>query len=163
MTILLVIGVNPLQTTLLQLGIVSGRVALLLRSTEIHPVLLRFVFLNKTPSGVLPPSPFKGSAPGRGKKERSSKWCSHLLWNSSKQVMSSSTLAWKYILSSTLVRAVFGFHSRLSLKYAFPSLSLPLLPCSSLSLPPAFYLSLPFLPRATCSSTCNMGSRLQSA
>jgi hypothetical protein len=43
MTIPLVIGVNPLQTTLLQLGIVSGRVALLPRSTEIHPVLLRFV------------------------------------------------------------------------------------------------------------------------
>ncbi len=43
MTIPLVIGVNPLQTTLMQLGIVSGRVALLLRSAEIHPVLLRFV------------------------------------------------------------------------------------------------------------------------
>ena len=38
MTIPLVIGVNPLQTTLLKLGIVSGRVALLLRSAEIHPV-----------------------------------------------------------------------------------------------------------------------------
>jgi hypothetical protein len=33
-----VIGVNPLQTTLLELGIVSGRVALLLRSAEIQPV-----------------------------------------------------------------------------------------------------------------------------
>ena len=38
MTIPLVIGVNPLQTTLLELGIVSGRVALLLRSAEIQPV-----------------------------------------------------------------------------------------------------------------------------
>ena len=43
MAISIVIGVDPKQTTLLQLGIVSGRVALLLRSTEIHPVLLRFV------------------------------------------------------------------------------------------------------------------------
>ena len=43
MIISIVIGVNPMQTTLLQLGIVSGRVALLLRSTEIQPVLLRFV------------------------------------------------------------------------------------------------------------------------
>ena len=34
----LVIGVNPLQTTLFKLGIVSGRVALLLRSAEIQPV-----------------------------------------------------------------------------------------------------------------------------
>ena len=39
MTISIVNGVNPLQTTLLQLGIVSGRVALLLRSAEIQPVL----------------------------------------------------------------------------------------------------------------------------
>ena len=38
-----VIGVNPLQTTLLGLGIVSGRVALLLRSAEIQPVSDRFV------------------------------------------------------------------------------------------------------------------------
>ena len=38
-----VIGVNPLQTTLLELGIVSGRVALLLRSAEIQPVFPRFV------------------------------------------------------------------------------------------------------------------------
>ena len=43
MTIPLVIGVNPLQTTLLELGIVSGRVALLLRSAEIQPVFGRFV------------------------------------------------------------------------------------------------------------------------
>jgi hypothetical protein len=43
MTIPLVNGVNPLQTTLLELGIVSGRVALLLRSAEIQPVFLRFV------------------------------------------------------------------------------------------------------------------------
>ena len=57
MTIPLVNGVNPLQTTLLQLGIVSGRVALLLRSTEIHPVLLRFVkdpFTGIRPSSLLP-------------------------------------------------------------------------------------------------------------
>jgi hypothetical protein len=61
MTIPLVIGVNPLQTTLLQLGIVSGRVALLLRSTEIHPVLLRFVSaLRGNPS-----LPFQGITPGR--------------------------------------------------------------------------------------------------
>ena len=37
MTIPLVNGVNPLQTTLFELGIVSGRVALLLRSAEIQP------------------------------------------------------------------------------------------------------------------------------
>ena len=43
MTISLVNGVNPLQTTLLELGIVSGRVALLLRSAEIQPVFGRFV------------------------------------------------------------------------------------------------------------------------
>lgn len=43
MTISLVNGVNPLQTTLLELGIVSGRVALLLRSAEIQPVFRRFV------------------------------------------------------------------------------------------------------------------------
>ena len=42
MTISLVNGVNPLQTTLLELGIVSGRVALLLRSAEIQPVFGRF-------------------------------------------------------------------------------------------------------------------------
>jgi hypothetical protein len=38
-----VTGVNPLQTTLLELGIVSGRVALLLRSAEIQPGFDRFV------------------------------------------------------------------------------------------------------------------------
>ena len=43
MTIPLVIGVNPLQTTLVELGIVSGRVALLLRSAEIQPLFVRFV------------------------------------------------------------------------------------------------------------------------
>ena len=43
MTISLVNGVNPLQTTLLELGIVSGRVALLLRSAEIQPLFGRFV------------------------------------------------------------------------------------------------------------------------
>ena len=39
------IGVNPLQTTELERGIVSGRVALLLRSAEIQPPFLRFVTL----------------------------------------------------------------------------------------------------------------------
>ena len=43
MEIPLVIGVNPLQTTLFELGIVSGRVVLLLRSAEIQPVFVRFV------------------------------------------------------------------------------------------------------------------------
>ena len=43
MTILLVNGVNPLQTTLLELGIVSIRVALLLRCAEIQPGFGRFV------------------------------------------------------------------------------------------------------------------------
>ena len=43
MKIPFVTGVNPLQTTLLELGIVSGRVALLLRSAEIQPVFDRFV------------------------------------------------------------------------------------------------------------------------
>ena len=43
MKITFVTGVNPLQTTLLELGIVSGRVALLLRSAEIQPVFDRFV------------------------------------------------------------------------------------------------------------------------
>ncbi len=38
MTISLVDGVNPLQTTSLELGAVSGRVALLLRSAEAQPV-----------------------------------------------------------------------------------------------------------------------------
>ncbi len=42
MSISIVNGVNPLQTTLLELGIVSGRVALLLRSAEIQPVFGRF-------------------------------------------------------------------------------------------------------------------------
>ena len=53
MTIPLVNGVNPLQTTLLELGIVSGRVALLLRSAEIQPVFVRFSlkwFIHFTPS-----------------------------------------------------------------------------------------------------------------
>jgi hypothetical protein len=36
------IGVNPLQTTWLEPGIVSGRVALLLRSAEIQPWFGRF-------------------------------------------------------------------------------------------------------------------------
>lgn len=67
-----VIGVNPLQTTLLQLGIVSGRVALLLRSTEIHPVLLRFVIKKRQQrsihlhvSAALLAFFFASAAPGR--------------------------------------------------------------------------------------------------
>jgi hypothetical protein len=45
----------------MQLGIVSGRVALLLRSTEIQPVLLRFV------SGLRanPLPPLRETRPGR--------------------------------------------------------------------------------------------------
>ena len=43
MTIPFVNGVNPLQTTLLELGIVSIRVALLLRCAEIQPGFGRFV------------------------------------------------------------------------------------------------------------------------
>lgn len=43
------IGVNPLQTTELERGIVSGRVALLLRSAEIQPPFLRFVTLFSSP------------------------------------------------------------------------------------------------------------------
>lgn len=54
MTISLVDGVNPLQTTLLELGIVSGRVALLLRSAEIQPVFGRFV-----PNGIRHSPPLK--------------------------------------------------------------------------------------------------------
>ena len=50
-----VIGVNPLQTTLLELGIVSGRVALLLRSAEIQPVFDRFVTDIRLSSSPLPP------------------------------------------------------------------------------------------------------------
>ena len=46
MTIPNVIGVNPLQTTLLELGIVSGRVALLPRSAEIQPGFVDLFFPN---------------------------------------------------------------------------------------------------------------------
>jgi hypothetical protein len=53
MTIPPVIGVNPLQTTLLELGIVSGRVALLLRSAEIQPVFKDLY--NMDPPWVHPP------------------------------------------------------------------------------------------------------------
>jgi hypothetical protein len=57
MTIPIVNGVNPLQTTLLELGIVSGRVALLLRSAEIQPVFedLSFEWFIHSP---LPPVRF---------------------------------------------------------------------------------------------------------
>ena len=53
------IGVNPLQTTWLERGTVSGRVALLLRSAEIQPLFGRFVRLDlqgsnhSLPGGVL--------------------------------------------------------------------------------------------------------------
>lgn len=43
------IGVNPLQTTWLEHGIVSGRVALLLRSAEIQPLFGRFSDWIQTP------------------------------------------------------------------------------------------------------------------
>ena len=56
-----VIGVNPLQTTLLELGIVSGRVALLLRSAEIQPVFDRFVTDIQRLS--IPPPPDKNTGP----------------------------------------------------------------------------------------------------
>lgn len=89
MTIPLVIGVNPLQTTLLQLGIVSGRVALLLRSTEIHPVLLRFVLGLPTGSPPLPSfitqNSREGSKVAYHKAATSSKWvntCLHAYYGS---------------------------------------------------------------------------------
>ena len=63
MTIPLVIGVNPLQTTLFELGIVSGRVALLLRSAEIHPVFVRFVTALR---GTPPPLSIKWLQGGGG-------------------------------------------------------------------------------------------------
>ena len=63
MTISLVNGVNPLQTTLLELGIVSGRVALLLRSAEIQPVFGRFV--TEWHSPFTPQLPWSGFATGR--------------------------------------------------------------------------------------------------
>ena len=65
MTIPLVIGVNPLQTTLFQLGIVSGRVALLLRSAEIQPVLVRFVSALRGNPSLL----FLVIAPGRAEQK----------------------------------------------------------------------------------------------
>lgn len=62
MTIPIVNGVNPLQTTLLELGIVSGRVALLLRSAEIQPVFGRF-----STNGIrhFPSLPWSTNATGR--------------------------------------------------------------------------------------------------
>ncbi len=62
MSIPLVNGVNPLQTTLLELGIVSGRVALLLRSAEIQPLFLRFVLEYHS---VFTPTPCQLLATGR--------------------------------------------------------------------------------------------------
>jgi hypothetical protein len=67
MTIPLVIGVNPLQTTLFELGIVSGRVALLLRSAEIHPVFVRFVSALRGNPPSLRASKLQG---GQAKKKR---------------------------------------------------------------------------------------------
>jgi hypothetical protein len=61
MTISIVNGVNPLQTTLLELGIVSGRVALLLRSAEIQPVFGRFSMNGISHS----PPPWLANATGR--------------------------------------------------------------------------------------------------
>ena len=65
MLIPLVIGVNPLQTTLFELGIVSGRVVLLLRSAEIQPVFVRFVpnrFGDSPPSLLVKCSSREGAA-----------------------------------------------------------------------------------------------------
>ena len=66
MTIPIVNGVNPLQTTLLELGIVSGRVALLLRSAEIQPVFedLSFEWFIHSPPPL--PSLSTWKAIGRG-------------------------------------------------------------------------------------------------
>ena len=61
MTIPIVNGVNPLQTTLFELGIVSGRVALLLRSAEIQPGFVRFSTKDgEASSSVLPLPPSLG-------------------------------------------------------------------------------------------------------
>jgi hypothetical protein len=48
------IGVNPWQTTLLDLGSVSSRVALLPRSAELQPLILRFVFTSPSCSPNCP-------------------------------------------------------------------------------------------------------------
>jgi hypothetical protein len=77
MTISIVNGVNPLQTTLLELGIVSIRVAVLLRCAEIQPGFGRFVLngLSIHPLSIPPlicylgslhsfqPTPFKRPSP----------------------------------------------------------------------------------------------------
>jgi hypothetical protein len=55
MTISIVNGVNPLQTTLLELGIVSIRVAVLLRCAEIQPGFGRFVLNGLSIHPPLPP------------------------------------------------------------------------------------------------------------
>jgi len=62
MTIPFVNGVNPLQTTLAELGIVSVRVALLLRSAEIQPV---FEDLSSNTIRYSPQSPCPEFATGR--------------------------------------------------------------------------------------------------
>jgi hypothetical protein len=64
MTISNVIGVNPLQTTLLELGIVSGRVALLLRSAEIQPVFEDFT--NDISYIICPPQNNSNASPLKG-------------------------------------------------------------------------------------------------
>lgn len=54
------IGVNPLQTTWTEHGIVSGREALLLRSAEIQPLLPRFsdwTFVTESPNPPTTPFP----------------------------------------------------------------------------------------------------------
>ena len=56
------IGVNPLQTTGLERGTVSGRVALLLRSAEIQPSFVRFVSDWNTPFQSPPIHCYKGGS-----------------------------------------------------------------------------------------------------
>ena len=73
-----VIGVNPLQTTLLELGIVSGRVALLLRSAEIQPVFDRFVTHTRVSS---PPSPSCNIVQGPCVCADCAKRCSPQVWS----------------------------------------------------------------------------------
>ena len=73
MTISLVNGVNPLQTTLLELGIVSGRVALLLRSAEIQPVFGRFSTERHSP--FTPILALSRSATGRLTLQKGVLWC----------------------------------------------------------------------------------------
>ena len=57
------IGVNPLQTTWLEHGIVSGRVALLLRSAEIQPAFERFSDWTQNPITPTHNTPHNNGAP----------------------------------------------------------------------------------------------------